>query len=92
MFCTGIVAFIALIILEIGIIKMVKQLIFMLIKRNYPPNSAALEVDDDVLAEKERINQMTEQELKSEVLVTKNVSKFYGTFCAVNKFSAAIKR
>lgn len=50
--------------------------------------------DDDVRTEKCRIAKMSLNELKSETmpLVMKNVSKLYGTFCAVNKFSVSIKR
>lgn len=92
MFCTGIVAYIVLICIEAGALKMAKQLIFKLIKRTYPEDDANDVIDDDVLAEKERINRMEEHELKSETLVMQNVSKFYGSFCAVNKLSVAIKR
>lgn len=60
--------------------------------RKYPAVDANEIVDDDVLAEKERINSMGEHELQAETLVMQNVSKFYGSFCAVNKFSVAIKR
>lgn len=92
MFCTGILAYIILIVVEAGAIKMVKQLMFLGMKRTYPNVDSNEVIDDDVLAEKERINRMGLQELKSETLVMQNVSKFYGSFCAVNKFSVAIKR
>lgn len=48
--------------------------------------------DDDVIAEKVLINNMTEDELRSESMVMKNISKYYGHFCAVNKVSVSIKR
>lgn len=60
-------------------------------KRSYPDNGPETE-DDDVAAEKDRINNMSPQELQSETMVMQNVSKFYGKFCAVNKISVAIKR
>lgn len=92
MICTAIVAYIVLLLIEAGAIKMAKQFIFKYINRKYPSADANETIDDDVLAEKERINRMEENELKSETLVMQNVSKFYGSFCAVNKFSVAIKR
>lgn len=92
MCCTGIVTYLVLVLVEAGAIKMVKQLIFKYIKRTYPTGESNEIVDDDVLAEKERINRMELHELKSETLVTQNASKFYGSFCAVNKFSLAVKR
>lgn len=92
MFCTGIFAFIILIMIEAGAIKMAKQLIFKYIDRTYPSVDANEVIDDDVLAEKERINCMGQQELQAETLAMQNVSKFYGSFCAVNKISIAIKR
>lgn len=92
MFCTGIVVYIILIIVEAGAIKVVKQMIFQQMNRTYPKANENECIDDDVLAEKERINRMGLQELKSETLVMQNASKFYGSFCAVNKFSVAIKR
>lgn len=90
--CTGIVTYIVLVLVEAGALKMIKQLIFKHMPRKYPAVDANEIVDDDVLAEKERINSMGEHELQAETLVMQNVSKFYGSFCAVNKFSVAIKR
>lgn len=92
MCCTSIVSYIVLVCIEAGAIKMIKQFIFRYIKRTYPNVDANEAIDDDVLTEKERINRMGLQDLKSETLVMQNVSKFYGSFCAVNKFSVAIKR
>lgn len=90
--CTGVSAFLLLVAIEAGAIKMIKQLIFKYIPRTYPNADTNDAADDDVLAEKERINRMGVQELKSETLAIQSASKFYGSFCAVNKFSLAIKR
>lgn len=90
MFCVGIVAFVILIVIEAGAIRMIKQKIFPHIKRRYPNTDPA--TDDDVLREKERIDRMGLKELKSETMAMQNVSKFYGSHCAVNKTSIAIKR
>lgn len=90
MICVGIAAFIILIIIENGVIRMIKQTIFPHIKRHHPNDNSV--IDDDVLREKERIDRMSQKELKSETLAMQNVSKFYGSLCAVNKTSIAIKR
>lgn len=90
LFCTGIIAYGLLIAIEIGAFKPLKEFIFRIIKRT-PPNDEQTPVDGDVLAEKERINQITPQMLKSETMIMQNVSKFYGKLCAVNKFSVSIK-
>lgn len=89
---TGIVVYLILVAIEAGVLKMAKQLIFKHMNRTYPSDDANGVIDDDVLAEKERVNSMGVQALKSETLVMQNVSKFYGSFCAVNKISVAIKR
>lgn len=91
MIFTGVAAYIVLIGIELGGLRLVRQLIFRYMKRSYPDNGPETE-DDDVAAEKDRINNMSPQELQSETMVMQNVSKFYGKFCAVNKISVAIKR
>lgn len=91
MLYTGITAYIVLNIIEFGAFRMVKQLIFRNIDRTYPYTERK-KVDDDVSAEKERINGMTGQELKTETMVMRNASKFYGNLCAVNKFSVSIEK
>lgn len=91
MLCTGVITYLVLIIIEYGVLKTIKQLIFQHIKRTYPSNAPEVD-DEDVQAEKDSINKMTPEDLKSETLAMQNVSKFYGRFCAVNKFSISIKR
>lgn len=89
MICVSIAVYIILIVIEAGAIKMIKQYIFPHIKRTYPNDNTV--TDDDVRREKERIDRMGLQQLKSETLAMKDVSKFYGSLCAVNKTSIAIK-
>lgn len=91
MLCSGIAAYILLIISDRGAFRMVKQLISRKIRRIYPEIGSKT-VDYDVFVEKERVNQMTEEELEAEAVVMQNVSKFYGKFCAVNQISVAIKK
>lgn len=49
-------------------------------------------LDDDVRELKERINAMTTSELKEQAVVLQNVSKYYGSFLAVNQVSLEIKQ
>lgn len=90
MLIVGIVAYIILIVFEAGSVRMIKQLIFPHLKRRYPNNDSSS--DDDVLVEKQRIDRMDAKELKTQTMVMRNVSKFYGSLCAVNKQSIVIKR
>lgn len=88
----GVVSFIILLAIESSALKCIKSVL-----RIYPyfdPESTDNDDDDDVRAEKCRIAKMPLDELKSKMMsiVMKNVSKFYGKFCAVDKFSVSIKR
>lgn len=49
-------------------------------------------LDDDVRDVKDRVNAMTESELRKQNLVLRNVFKFYGSFLAVNEVSLEIKQ
>lgn len=88
---TGLVAYLVLVFIESGTFKILRTLLMSVIPRTYPYQSPDT-VDDDVREEKERIDRMSVEELKSETMVMQNVSKFYGQFCAVNQISVAIKR
>lgn len=91
MIVAGFVSYLFLLAIDFGAIKFLKTFIFKYIPQKYmyaDPSS----VDDDVLAEKEHIDQMPLAELQSETMIMQNVSKFYGRLCAVNKFSISIKR
>lgn len=97
MLLTGTVAYIILIIIELGSIKMLKMFILKLIRlgvgnRGDTDNDNLDAIDDDVQAEKIRIDQMTDVELQSEAVVLKNVSKHYGQFTAVKNVSFSINR
>lgn len=62
---------------------------------NYSESAAQLEIeeiDPDVQAEKDRINNLEVSEISNYNLVMKNVTRLYGDFMAVNKLSGAIKR
>lgn len=48
--------------------------------------------DNDVVAEKQKVNSMTYLDLATNNLVLQNLSKFYGKFLAVNQISIGIKQ
>lgn len=48
-------------------------------------------IDDDIQAENDKVNRMTESEIANSNLVVKNLSKFYGNFLAVNQLCLAIE-
>lgn len=48
--------------------------------------------DEDVKAEKERVNNMSDKEIKYTNLVIKNMSKMYKKFRAVNQISVAVEQ
>lgn len=93
MLLTGITAYAILIIIELGSVKILTAHILKLIRRGVgnANNDDSEPIDDDVLAEKIRIEQMTDVELRSEAMVLKNVSKYYGQFVAVKDVSFLIK-
>lgn len=54
--------------------------------------STATDDDVDVLAEKQLIENMTDEQLRAQAIVMKNVSKFHGKLCAVDNISLSIER
>lgn len=48
--------------------------------------------DEDVKAEKERVSNMSDKEIKYTNLVIKNMSKMYKKFRAVNQISVAVEQ
>lgn len=92
MFLTGIISYGILIFIELGSIKIVKMFILKHLKRAVKSDNVdAAPMDNDVLAEKMRIEQMSDVELKTQAMVLKNVSKHYGQFTAVKDVSFAIR-
>jgi ATP-binding cassette, subfamily A (ABC1), member 3 len=49
-------------------------------------------MDDDVQREKERIAKMEHHEIKDKNLVLKEMTKYYGSFLAVNKISLSVEQ
>lgn len=90
MILIGIIAYLLLLSIEYGVFKWIFS--FIPRRAKIVPMDDLVDVDDDVLAEKEQINRMTDDELRSQAIVMKNVSKFYGIFCAIKQISLSIKR
>lgn len=87
----GVIFFVVLIILEYRLLEGFAYLLSSVFKRKLPSRSEDNMLDDDVLAEKHRLEAMTMDEIKTHNLLMKQVSKFYGSFLAVNQTSFAIK-
>lgn len=91
MIVAGIIAYAVLLAIEYGAIKWLVSFAMRSLQKT-GSNDNPSTIDSDVLAEKERVNKMTNSELRSQAVVMKNVSKFYGKFCAVDNISISIKR
>lgn len=88
---SGLIFFLILLIVEYRLLEGFAYLLCSVFKRDLPSASEDNFLDDDVLAEKQRLNRMPMDEIKSHNLLMKQVSKFYGSFLAVNQISVAIK-
>lgn len=91
MLCTGCFCFAVLLIIEYRLLASVVYAILSLFQRRLPPDTEDAVLDDDILAEKQRVNAMSDDDIGINNLVIKKVSKFYGKFLAVNQISIAIK-
>lgn len=69
--------------------------LFYICKRN-PKGQAAMPIQDgtaedsDVLEEKYRVRNMNYNQIRSNNLVVKNISKYYGNFLAVNQICVGV--
>lgn len=91
MLCTGCFCFAVLLIIEYRLLASVVYAVLSIFQRQLPPETEDAVLDDDILAEKQRVNAMSEDDIGFNNLVIKKVSKFYGKFLAVNQISIAIK-
>lgn len=83
-------AFVAILILiESNVLSKAYSSIFK--KRSSSPIQDST-LDDDVRAEKRKVDALNSNDLQVNSLVLKNLSKFYGQFLAVNQLSLAVKR
>lgn len=93
MLATSIGATIVLLLIERGLLGRVISYVQSRIQRKlHAVHTEEEPLDDDVRDLKERVNAMTIVELREQNLVLQNVSKFYGSFLAVNEVSLEIKQ
>ncbi|XP_034485231.1 ATP-binding cassette sub-family A member 3-like isoform X4 [Drosophila innubila] len=88
MLSTGIVCFLVLIIGDMGLIN---ELIFMVRKRSMKVPPPPEVVDEDVQRERQRIFNMKPHEVAAKNLVLDRVSKYYGSYLAVNQVSLCVE-
>lgn len=92
MIATGIFFFALLLIIEYRFFAGLIYFVRSLFARKLPLPSVDNAPDDDVIAEKQKVNAMTDLDLITNNLVLQNLSKFYGKFLAVNQISIGIKQ
>lgn len=86
---SGVLFFITLFLVEFGILGKVFRSIFC---RRQPPLLSNESIDNDVNEEKKIVNAMQSNDLQANNLVLRDLSKFYGSFLAVNQLSVRVKR
>lgn len=91
MLVSGLGFFLLLLIVEYRLLEGFVYFVCSVFKRRLPSDSEDNLLDDDVLAEKQRLIAMPMEEIQSHNLVMRQVSKFYKSFLAVNQVSVAIK-
>lgn len=87
----GIVSVISLLIIEYRLFEGAIYYIESIFKRKLPPVAVEDVINRDVEEEKKRVEQMTMADLQTNNLVLQRLSKFYGSFLAVNQISIGIK-
>lgn len=89
---TGVVAFLLLLIIEYRLFAGIIYYVRSFFEQELPSTEAGGQIDDDVNAEKRRVNAMNSDDLQTNNLALQNLSKFYGKFLAVNQICIGIKR
>lgn len=84
---SGVVYLTICILIDYRVLKSIFDRLFNK-KVKFPTRSI---IDDDIQAENDKVNLMTESEIANSNLVVKNLSKFYGNFLAVNQLCLAIE-
>ncbi|XP_055599142.1 phospholipid-transporting ATPase ABCA3-like [Uranotaenia lowii] len=80
----GVGCFILLMVIEYRLFGSINM------RKNEAPQ-LSLNIDSDVLAEKERVSRMTEAEIGATNLVLRDLTKFYKSFLAVNQLSVSVE-
>lgn len=89
---TGILCYILLFIMEFRVIRTLIYLTSEKSKLQMPPAKADdRPIDGDVTAEKDRVAEMTNEDLKTHDLVLKDLTKLYGRTVAVNQISVGVQ-
>lgn len=92
MVATSVCATLLLLLIEQGSLRRLISYLASLVRRRTVPDPLLEEpLDDDVREVKELINAMDVDQLREQSVVLQNVSKFYGSFVAVNQVSLDIK-
>lgn len=91
MLLAGLIYFILLLAVECGLLHTAIYSVLHLCRRDLSPEIGDEIIDDDVLEEKHRLNTMQMTEVSSLNLVMRHLSKFYGSFLAVNQISVGVE-
>ena len=78
--------------IEYRIISIIKRYIRRPSEKPSPLLFVSNAIDCDVINEKNKVESMTPQDLKTNNLIIKNLTKFYGDFLAVKGISVAVKK
>lgn len=89
---TGVAFFALLLIIEYRVFAGFIYYIRSFFERKLPPEAEEGTFDNDVNNEKLKVNSMNYNDLLTNNLVLRNLSKFYGNFLAVNQISIGIKQ
>lgn len=92
MITTGLVCFLTLLVIEYRVFEGISYYIGSFFERKVPLLAEQNDIEPDVDAEKQRIKQMSMNDLYENNLVLKGLSKYYGKFLAVNQLSIGIQR
>lgn len=92
-FYMALVAFIFIAILFLMEFEIFSLAIYYIRKRHkekLPTIKKSAKINDEVQIEKDKVNEMTEDELASTNLVVRNLTKFYGGLSAVKELCIAV--
>lgn len=93
MAATAIVCYVLLFIMEFRVIRTLIYCTRGKSKSKLPPKNADdVPIDDDVQGEKDRVAELTDEDLQAQDLVLKDLTKLYGRTMAVNEISLGIHR
>lgn len=77
---------------ESGLLTLVCGPLFMGLVTRHPPDDLKRRLDSDVVEEKIRINRMTARKIRAEVLVMRNLTKYFGDMLVVDDMCLGLQR